>query len=79
MPTIDITAMDDEYGGPSIPSVLSAWTGEVNWPTGGKSKRLMLSIGDCVIRVWPADPERIKDLGNKLLKIAEELDVPRVP
>lgn len=53
-----------------MPSDLSAWTADERWPGGGTVKVLKLGIGDSTITIWPADPDKINDLGNRLSKIA---------
>jgi len=50
-----------------------AWLKDRAWPDGGTVKILMLSIGDSTISVWPADPDEIEKLGDKLKSIAMEL------
>lgn len=73
MAEIHLTAMSNAAG-PSIPATLSAWLGEMTWTGGGAVSVLWLGIGDCAIRVWPADARRIRELGEKLVVLAGELE-----
>ena len=59
-------------GGPDIPADFSVWIGDRPYP-GGTVKELLISVGDCTIRIWPADPEKIANFATKLAKIATEL------
>lgn len=49
---------------------LTAWRDVCPDFPGNGEPVLKLGIGDIVIRVWPADPERIRALGEKLLQLS---------
>ena len=72
MAEINLTAMQ-HTGGPDTPSPLGAYLIDHQWPNGGTVKNLRLTIGDSTITIWPADPDRIEELGDKLKAIAEYL------
>lgn len=75
MAEIHLTAMTNT--GPVVPTRHSAALKEKTWPGGGTVKQLQLLIGDDTITIWPADPDKIEALGNRLLEIAKELrDLP---
>ena len=59
--------------GTSLPADHAAWTRDKHWPGGGTVKELVLAIGDSTISVWPADPDKIDALADKLKLIASEL------
>lgn len=57
-------------GGPSLPLDFGAWI----VPGGYQDiPELNLQLGDVHITLWPADPEKIRELGEKLIRIAEDL------
>ncbi len=60
-------------GGPSLPLPLGATFAQRPWPGGGTTSVLRLHLGADVVEVWPADPERIAELGARLTKLAGEL------
>ena len=63
---------------PDTPTDLQAWFFEEEVIERGvkfNKKILRLYLGDGVnIRIQPADPEKIKALGEKLIQIAKELE-----
>jgi hypothetical protein len=71
MAEISVSAMANSLG-PSIPSMHAAWLEDHPWPGGGTVKRLVLSIGDVTLHIWPADKEAITRLSTKLNKLARE-------
>ncbi len=52
---------------------LGAILGEREWPGGGKTPILRLFIGQDEVQIWPADPERLDELGTKLKALADVL------
>ena len=72
MADIRLCAMANNLG-PSMPTDHGAWTRDKVWPGGGTVKELVLSIGDSKIIIWPADPDKIDALGDKLKWVAAEL------
>jgi hypothetical protein len=73
MAEIHLSAMNNSFG-PAMPQQHGAWLRDAPWPGGGTVKHLMLSIGDSTIDIWPADAERIRELADKLAKIAKSLE-----
>ncbi len=63
MAEIQIAAMTTT--GPPLPTSHAAWLEDYSL-CGNTVKRLVLSIGDCTIHVWPADAESINKLGKRL-------------
>jgi len=72
MAEIYLCAMASNLG-PSMPTDHGAWTRDKVCPGGGTVKELVLSIGDSTISVWPADPDKIDEFGDKLKRVAAEL------
>lgn len=72
MAEIKLTAMCNA-GGPQVPSELGAILSNRHWPDVGGVPVLRLIVGDDTLEIWPADPDRIQELGDKLIKIAAEL------
>lgn len=68
MTEISLAAVDS-YG---IPRSHGAWIAKREL-TGRKDDEFVLRIGDLVIRVWPADPDAIDELGEKLQNVAARL------
>lgn len=60
--------------GPMIPGELAAWLKDREWPGGGTVKVLMMNIGKDTLEIWPADPERLRQLGEKLLVLANRIE-----
>ncbi len=77
MATIKIIAESSKLG-PSLPTKHGASIGERKWPGGGTTPILRLFIGDCDIEVWPADPDYIEELGNRLIMLAKDLKVKQI-
>ncbi len=80
MAEIRITAMSHGpgLGGPDLPTRHHAWIKkEKVFDEADPIPVLRLNIGNDSIRVWPADPEYIADLGRKLIACAESLTPPR--
>lgn len=57
--------------GPDYPGEMNARLVDREWPGGGTVKRLHLSIGKDSVEIWPADPEQLKQLGEKLIQLSE--------
>lgn len=74
MAEIRIVAMSHSVsGGPDMPLPLHATLGKQD--IGGREVNvLQMTLGHDHVAVWPADPEYIRNLGKRLLKIADELD-----
>lgn len=73
MAEIHITAFRHIGNGPDIPSIHRARLGTMQWPGGAAVPVLWMRIGDCDLRVWPADEEAIRDLGRQLIEVADSL------
>lgn len=73
MAEIRLTAMKN-CNGPMIPSEYYALIMDRPWPGGGRTEVLYLGIGNDSVEIWPADPIRIRELGEKLIRIANELE-----
>ena len=78
MAEIHLTAMYHEHGGPDLPQPIAAYLRDEPWPGGGTVKVLYLNVGQDALRIWPADPEIIAELAEKLAAIAKELTVATV-
>ena len=75
MAEIKLTAMQRHgLGGPETPGEIGAIIQMRPWPGGGKVPWLLLFVGNDTVEIWPADPVRIKQLGEKLVRIADELE-----
>lgn len=62
-------------GGPSLPCELHARIVFRPWPDGGTVPTLEISTGNDTVSIWPADPDYIDKLGDKLKSIAETLRI----
>lgn len=76
MAEIHITALGHcSPGGPHVS--LPLWARLVEkWllPPGAVVPVLQFVLGNDVVEVWPADPARVRELSDKLLMIADELE-----
>ncbi len=70
MAEIKITATP--HDGAAIPRRHGAVLRKVPWGT-GTTHELVLYIGSETIRIWPADRDRIKQLGERLIELSESL------
>src|SRR5882757_3174672 len=70
MATIKLTAIHNANG-PDALGEIGAWLKDRAWPGGGTVKVLMLSVGRDTLEIWPADPERVRELGEKLIVLAK--------
>ncbi len=78
MATIQLSAMQRHgEGGPETPGEMGAFVQQKPWPGGGTCPWLHMSFGRDDVEVWPADAYRVRELGMKLLAIADELDAAR--
>lgn len=68
MAVITLTAERD-----GIPTELGATIVRRPWPGGGTVPVLMLWIGQDAVTVWPADPDRLRQLAAKLGVLADRL------
>ena len=73
MPLIQITAASSSLG-PELPTPHHAFIRQREWPGGGTVPILELHIGDCTIEVFPFDPQYVCELGQKLIRLAIEVD-----
>lgn len=65
-----------KYLGPDVPADLQAWLTEEKLfaSTEAKVPVLRMYLGECVnVRIWPADPQKVRALGEKLVKLSEKL------
>ncbi len=67
MATIKITA----FGSPGVPRPHYAMLSK--HPELDRVKVLRLLLGGDEIEIWPADKKHIRELGEKLIKLSEEL------
>jgi hypothetical protein len=58
--------------GPDFPGQIGAILRDRAWPGGGTVKVLYLFVGRDIVEIWPADPEQLRELGNRLLWLAAE-------
>ena len=75
MAEIYLCALKNDLG-PDVPSDLGAWLRDKKWLGGGTVKELVLSIEDSTIIIWPADPDAINSLADRLKEIVSELRLP---
>ena len=61
----------------SIPSRLSCWLKDKPWPGGGTVPILNLTVGQDQLEIYPADPDRMRELAKKLNELADELEKKR--
>ena len=76
MAEIHLSAMDTSKGaavpGP-VRAELTDYPVQAGWLGGKTVKHLKLFIGNSTIDVWPADPDRIEQLADRLREIAGHL------
>ena len=73
MPEIRIYANERGSGGPPKLSDYYAHIKKIEHGPFKGANSLRISVGDTDLRIWPADKDKIKEFGEKLIKIAEEL------
>lgn len=61
------------HQGPSLPTSHGVTITQRPWPGGGTTKAVVLHLGRDTVEIWPADRDKIRELGEKLVKISESL------
>lgn len=74
MAEIRVTATSSHNGGPSLTRPHFACIGRREWPGGGTVPVLRIFLGADTVEVWPADAGHIRQLGERLVAIAAELE-----